>query len=433
MVILPFRRVAAAALFAVAALVYPAAAAETVSPAEQNHTAAEVSLTYFEQLLAPFGRWFQHPVWGAVWQPNSGPNFRPYFYGYWEYTSDYGWFWVSNEPYGDIVYHYGRWAFDPTYGWLWVPGYIWGPGWVAWRDTDADGGGYIGWLPLPPGYQDFSLNTAAPSYLPDDWYGYRSFYGNNFSSDAFTGLWVFVPTQDFGVRDRRPYIIDRARLPGLYRNSRDHTDYVLDRDRDRVVDRGVDKDALERSTRRTFGSEQSSRFLRRGVPIVSLSQGQELSRRNRDARASFPGSIPLQATPVPLRNNSPAGQAGAQLLNHPSTDFSSRTSAANKREDPGTVGPPRFSGAVSKTVPPPIPGEAVARALRNRTQIGSFAPLGAPAAASLPGHANVTPSPTLPQAQSVQPLLQHGSAALPAPPAVVPPRQSPHQGTQVRP
>jgi hypothetical protein len=99
-----------------------------------------VSFAYFEQRLSPFGHWLRHPVWGDVWQPDAGRTFRPYFYGSWQYTSDYGWLWVSNEPYGDIVYHYGRWVFDPNYGWLWVPGYVWGPSWVAWRETD----GYVG-------------------------------------------------------------------------------------------------------------------------------------------------------------------------------------------------------------------------------------------------------------------------------------------------
>ena len=260
-----FRKCAAAVLFALAVFAYSPASAQTASPVVQNYAGAEVSLTYFEQVLAPFGRWLQHPVWGEVWQPDSGATFRPYFYGYWQYTTDYGWLWVSNEPYGDIVYHYGRWVFDPNDGWLWVPGYIWGPGWVAWRDTGSDGG-YIGWLPLPPGYQDFSLNATAPSSLSDDWYGYRNFYGNNFASDAFAGLWVFVPAQDFGVRNRRPYVIDRARLRDLYRASHDRTDYDRDREHDRIVNRSIDKDALEQSTHRSFGAQQSGQFLRHDKP-----------------------------------------------------------------------------------------------------------------------------------------------------------------------
>ncbi len=105
----------------------PTAHAQSAPPVPPNAQVqaqgqGEVSLEYFHERLAPFGNWLNHPIWGEVWQPDAGPNFRPYFYGYWDYTSDYGSIWVSNEPYGDIVYHYGRWVFDLNYGWLWLPG-----------------------------------------------------------------------------------------------------------------------------------------------------------------------------------------------------------------------------------------------------------------------------------------------------------------------
>jgi len=59
--------------------------------------------------------------------------------------TDYGWTWSSDEQWGWAVYHYGRWNQDPSYGWVWVPGTEWGPAWVAWHE----GGGYVGWAPLP--------------------------------------------------------------------------------------------------------------------------------------------------------------------------------------------------------------------------------------------------------------------------------------------
>jgi uncharacterized protein DUF6600 len=404
-----FRQCAAAVLFAIAAPACAAAAAEPAPPVPQNYASAEVGLAFFEQRLAIFGRWFQHPVWGAVWQPDSGANFRPYFYGYWQYTADYGWLWVSNEPYGDIVYHYGRWVFDPSYGWLWVPGYVWGPGWVAWRQTDSDGG-YVGWLPLPPGNQDFSLNAIAPSYLSDDWYGYRSFYGNNFASDVFASLWVFVPVQGFAVRERRPYVIDRMRLQDLYRRSHDHTNYVQDREHDRVVDRSIDKDALERATHRSFGAQQSRQFLRRDVPIVSLSQGQELSRHNRDA-GKRPAAIGAQpGISLPGRDNPVPGRIGVRPDDRPSTDFA----------------PPRRlaypAGETPKPVPQIVPEQTAPGALRERARIGGIVRQGEmPPVPALPHGANIA-APSLPQARIVQPLLLHqGPAVLrPATPAVTP-------------
>ncbi len=244
----------------------------------------QISFAYFEQRLSAFGHWISHPVWGEVWQPDAGRNFRPYFYGYWQNTSDYGWLWVSNEPYGDIVYHYGRWVYDPNFGWLWVPGYIWAPSWVAWREAD----GYIGWLPLPPGYQDFALSEAAPAYGPSDLYGYQYFYGSNFAPDAFAGLWLFVPLQEFGHSDRRPYVVDKDRLGELYRRSRDRTHYEHDRDHDRIVDRSVDADELERAGNRNFAPQPGRRFLRQGTPVVSVTEGQDIARHDHERDRSRP-------------------------------------------------------------------------------------------------------------------------------------------------
>src|SRR5262249_23935328 len=73
------------------------------------------------------------------------PFWRPYTVGRWAW-SDYGWTWVSDEPFGWAAYHYGRWTRAPRYGWVWIPGDVWAPAWVAWRQ----GPGMVGWAPLPP-------------------------------------------------------------------------------------------------------------------------------------------------------------------------------------------------------------------------------------------------------------------------------------------
>src|SRR6202035_2353821 len=114
---------------------------------------------------------------------------------------------------------------------------------------------------MPPGYQDFSFNSLTPSYGPADSYGYQYFYGSNFPPDAFMGLWVFVATQDFGRSDRRRYVFDKDRVRDLYRHSQDRTHYAHDRDSDRIVDRSIDKDELERSTHRHFDTPQGKQFL----------------------------------------------------------------------------------------------------------------------------------------------------------------------------
>lgn len=103
-----------------------------------------VDINFFYSNLSPYGHWVQRSSgWG--WLPYGiEASWRPYTLGHWVMT-DYGWTWVSDEPFGWATYHYGRWDYDPDYGWVWAPGYDWGPAWVAWRN----GGGYIGWAPLP--------------------------------------------------------------------------------------------------------------------------------------------------------------------------------------------------------------------------------------------------------------------------------------------
>jgi hypothetical protein len=236
----------------------------------------QVSLDYFMDRLGMFGTWLKHPVWGDVWQPDAGPMFRPYFYGYWEYTEEYGWFWVSNEPYGDIVYHYGRWIFDPDDGWLWVPGYVWGPSWVVWREGDSA----IGWLPMPPGYADYDQGTGIASYAADGWYGYQTFYGADFVTDTFFDLWVFSGIEDFGRSDRRRYVTDREKLRDHFRHSRDRTGYR--NDHDHMVDHSLDYDRLKRETHRPMEPQPARRFMRRGALVTSVSEGREIFRREHE-------------------------------------------------------------------------------------------------------------------------------------------------------
>ena len=207
------------------------------------------------------------------WRPDAGASFRPYFYGYWEYTEEYGWFWVSNEPYGEIVYHYGRWVFDPSDGWLWVPGYIWGPSWVVWRENDTA----IGWLPMPPGYADFESGSGIASYSADGWYGYQTFYGSNFIANPFFDLWVFVGNQDFGRSDRRRYVTDREKLRDHFRRSHDGTRYL--NDHDHMADRSIDPGRFRGDRNRPFIPHPGAGFLRKGAPITSVSEGREIFRR----------------------------------------------------------------------------------------------------------------------------------------------------------
>jgi len=100
---------------------------------------------YFHQRLSPYGEWGTHASYGEVWRPRVAAGWRPYTTGHWVYT-DYGWTWAADESWGWAPFHYGRWYNDPAQGWGWVPGNVWAPAWVDWRN----GGGYLGWAALPP-------------------------------------------------------------------------------------------------------------------------------------------------------------------------------------------------------------------------------------------------------------------------------------------
>lgn len=73
------------------------------------------------------------------------PGYVPYTNGQWVNT-DAGWYFKAPTPAEEIVSHYGRWVNTPTDGWLWVPGRVWAPAWVDWKQNDE----YVSWAPLPP-------------------------------------------------------------------------------------------------------------------------------------------------------------------------------------------------------------------------------------------------------------------------------------------
>lgn len=139
--------------------------------------AQDIAVSYqtFYDDLSPYGQWINDPEYGYVWVPNVDDDFRPYFTsGYWVMT-EFGNTWVSDYPWGWACFHYGRWIYNDFYGWIWMPGYEWGPGWVAWRW----GSGLCGWAPLYPGVA--WVGTAYS--CPDDWWIFihpRHLYHNGY-------------------------------------------------------------------------------------------------------------------------------------------------------------------------------------------------------------------------------------------------------------
>ncbi len=179
---------------------------------------------YFYRHLSPYGEWIEIEPGFYVWRPlRVRVGWRPYLYGRWVWT-DYGWYWVSSEPFGWAVFHYGRWYYDDFYGWVWVPDRIWGPAWVEWRYNDD----YIGWAPLPP-YASFSFSI-----------------GIRFTTRwvAPVHYWNFVRYRHFSS----PYVV-REVVPVDYTRRLIGTTRTAGRyevDGDRVINRGVDRNFVER-------------------------------------------------------------------------------------------------------------------------------------------------------------------------------------------
>ena len=188
---------------------YPVASPVVTAPSVPP-PGSDISLSYFQTQLAPYGSWVDVPGQGLCWVPSvqaSTPDWRPYLNdGHWVYTDD-GWSWQSDYPWGEYAFHYGRWFRDPRFGWMWRPGYHWGPAWVSWRHAESDG--FVGWAPLPP----------EAVYEP----GVGLMWNGRLAVDVDFGLapdvFVFMPYDRFWEHD---YVRFRApfwRTPVLFRAS----------------------------------------------------------------------------------------------------------------------------------------------------------------------------------------------------------------------
>ena len=179
---------------------------------------------FFYSSLRPYGEWIEMEPGFYAWRPiRVRAGWRPYLHGRWVWT-DYGWYWTSYEPFGWAVFHYGRWYLDDYYGWIWVPDDVWGPAWVEWRyDND-----YIGWAPLPP-YASFSISVGIR--FTTRWHAHH-------------GYWSFVRYRHFGSTRINNYVLDESYSRRLIRTTRSAVGYEVDRER--VVNRGVDRELIER-------------------------------------------------------------------------------------------------------------------------------------------------------------------------------------------
>jgi hypothetical protein len=263
------------------------------APADQElvqyEPAPEPVVVEYEHDLNPYGHWVGTD-YGRCWVPNDRPrDWQPYTVGHWEDT-DRGWCWVSEGPetdWGLVTYHYGRWFLDPANGWVWVPGTVWAPAWVAWREGD----GYCAWTPLPPQCgEGVNVNTVIiDRYCPPTRY-------------------VYCDERYFGE-------------PGGYRHFERNNVTIINRTRNitnityvdnRVINRGVDvRHVEERSGRRinrvqlaqTENANDARRLHQQGRPVVYAPPvvqraEREAQPRMRQAMAPRPQRQPAARQPV---------------------------------------------------------------------------------------------------------------------------------------
>jgi hypothetical protein len=195
----------------------------TMSPEYDSEEDAD---EFFDD-LKPYGQWIDVAEYGPCWQPaNLAPDWRPYTLGHWDYTEDAGWLWFSDEPFGWCCYHFGRWAFVTRVGWCWVPGHEWAAAWVVWRH----GGGYVGWAPMPPVGSGIGIGVGIGISEPPPW--------------AF----CFVEDKYITEVNIREHIEPATRNVTLINVTKNITRYEVREGR--VVNRGVDVEAIERASGR---------------------------------------------------------------------------------------------------------------------------------------------------------------------------------------
>src|ERR1700720_3336767 len=253
---------------------YASMPAEDAQPSDQYapDQGGGLDITYFYDQLSPYGHWVESRAYGWVWLPYGiGAGWRPYAAGHWGMT-DYGWAWGSGGSFGWATYHYGRWTYDPDYGWEWIPGYEWGPAWVAWRN----GGGYIGWAPLPP-----EVRFRAGIGL--------DFGGIDINVALGPTRFCFVQERSFLAANVVTYVEPPARNVTIIHNTTNLTNYTVVNNR--VVNQGIPVQHVEQVTGRRVERLQISPVRSGPAPRSGQVRGNQL--------VVFQPPIVKRATPPP--------------------------------------------------------------------------------------------------------------------------------------
>lgn len=409
--------------FLASALALGAAPLTTLLAAAPAYADADVDFTYFHDQLEDYGDWFYSDRWGEVWAPADVPDdWRPFTYGHWVDTEEYGWLWVSDDSFGDITAHYGRWVDDPDDGWLWIPGYVWSPGWVIWHRS----GDYVGWMPMPPDERflegtdvgavsgvgiaigAFSLTFSGHS---DDDYGYRRWYGPDYSDEMYQEQWHFVPLRHFDDPDYRRYEPPRQEYRTIINKSVSITNYTVVNNY--IVNRSVSPEALRRAGAPPVKPMRAAQFFRRPPLVMSVVRGRQMQDRMRTEAPRGTGVAHSAPAPTEAQVRTLSARP---LRAHPGAAPGARPSHLLLRSEAAPLARPNGS----KPVPLTPAAIAKARAAAHAAQPAQPAPFGTMPRPPAPGAYN-------PPASTPQPFVEHrnGRAAAPGNPAALPPQPKP--------
>ncbi len=287
----------------------------------------------FYDALVPYGEWIS--VEGtAVWHPvRMREGWRPYALGRWVWTA-YGWYWVSTEPFGWAVFHYGRWVCDDYYGWIWIPDRTWGPGWVDWRFNDD----YIGWAPLAP--RNFHVSFSI-------------YFGPRWSPPWHH--WNFIRCGDFGTAYRyREYIPESymRRIIGTTRRGESFRN-----DNGRIINRGVDREFIERRTRERIDQAE-----------IQVTDERRESFTRSDGRSRIEIYRPSFNAPPPVRSEIRRGNRGFSFEQERARAGSSTRTGEQPRQNIETPVEQRFREERGRRVAPDQIQAPVEQRFRNPSE-----------------------------------------------------------------
>ena len=291
-------------------------------PAEAQ---ASVSISFFQDQLAPYGQWAVSASLGDVWVPSVPAGWGPYVNGEWVYT-DYGWTWVASDPF-DVPFHYGTWAWDDRFGWVWVPGTVWAPAWVTWAVTDD----YVGWAPLPPSFAlSASGYVGAPVVVTETRYVFvptNRFVGVNVSSAR-------VPQQQNTTIFRRTTKVTSFGVSnGIVRNSGPEPARI-----EKAVGRKVERASVERvktkpTTLSAAGASTSAR-----VQVAAPAEQRRSAIQARGA-GGRPAAGPPSEKPGVQSREEPARQGAGRVPTARGETSRRESVAPRERPEPGKGNP----------------------------------------------------------------------------------------------